>query len=57
MRANGSFNEDSDSVNKNIEQIIGKSVIDDDIIEELQDELDDLHESEKEFGNMLSTAR
>lgn len=57
MKSTVTFNDDIDSVHKNIEKIIGESLDSVDMIEDLQDELNDLKESEEVLGDLLSTAR
>lgn len=56
MKAAGTFNGDMQSVNKTIEQIVGKSLNDSDI-EDLQDEFDDLCDSREALDNMLASAK
>lgn len=57
MKSTATFNDDIDSVNKNIERIVGQSIDSVDMIEDLQDELDDLQESQEWLGNMLARSR
>lgn len=51
------FNYDIETVNKNIQQIVGESLNNADTLEDLQDEYDNLKDSNEVLGNMLSTAR
>lgn len=57
----GSFNGDNGTVNQNIEQIIGSPISDDDhddkMIGDLENDWNDLKDSEEMLVDMLSKAR
>lgn len=52
-----SFNYDIFTVNENIQQIVGETLNNVDMLEDLEDELDDLKDSHEALGEMLSTSR
>lgn len=51
------FNFDIFTVNENIQQIVGETLNNVDMLEDLQDEFDDLKDSHEALGDMLSTSR
>ncbi len=57
MKSMGTFIDDADLVSQEIERIVGESLDNVNAIDELQDEYDDLKDSEKALENMLSMAK